>query len=168
MRSLALITAVAVLLLGTVRAEPPEVTGDVSTTLSGELILHVSFLTNASPEKLWRALTNRDELARWAAKRAVVELKPGGAYEYHYWPNNPTGRRGMEGTKVLCFVPNKLLSHTGGLPDTWVVWTIEPAGDQQVVHYYGVGTNPEWVEKGGGRLNSVAELVQKLANYVQP
>ncbi|PTY08103.1 hypothetical protein DB347_00510 [Opitutaceae bacterium EW11] len=162
------IAAAALLLLGTLRAEPPEATGDVTTTMSGELIVHVSFLTSASPTKLWRALTNRDELARWAAKRAVVDLKPGGAYEYLYWPNNPAGRRGMEGNKILSYVPNKMLTHTGGLPDTWVVWTIEPAGDQQVVHYYGVGTSPEWLEQGGGRLNSVTELVQKLANYVQP
>lgn len=163
--------SVFVLLLGfsgRVFAETPEVSSEITRTPAGETVLHLSFLTTASPEKLWRALTSADELAKWVAPAAHVELKPGGAYEYYYYPGRPVGKRGMEGAHVLAYIPGKMLTHTGPLPDTWVIWTIEPAGDQQVLHYYAVGTTNDWGDTANARLNSVTELVQKLAAYVQP
>ncbi len=153
---------------GVVRAETPEVSGELSRTLAGEAIIHFSFLTSVSPEKLWRALSVPDELTRWAAPAVKVQLRPGGAYEYYNFPQRPIGRRGMEGTKILCYVPGKILSHSGPLPDTWVIWTIEPAGDQQVVHYYAVGTSSDWTETASARTAPAEELVQRLAKYVQP
>lgn len=150
------------------RAEPPEVTADFNRSLSGEAVIHLSFLTSASPEKLWSALTVPEELTKWAAPQVRVQLRVGGIYEYYHYPQKPPGRRGMEGTKILCYVPNKILSHTGPLPDSWVIWTIEPAGDQQVVHYYAVGTSSDWTETASARLQPAQELVERLAKYVQP
>jgi len=158
------------LLSGTcwVAAETPEVSADITRTVAGETTLHLSFLTTASSDKLWKALTVPDELAKWAAPAVRVEMKAGGAYEYYFNPKRPAGKRGMEGSRVLCFVPGKMFSHSGALPDTWVVWSIEPAGDQQVLHYYSVGTSADWSDSAGARLTSVTELVEKLAKYVQP
>jgi hypothetical protein len=59
--------AVFLLSVAGLRAETPEVSGDVTRTLAGEAIIHLSFLTTQSPEKLWRALSVPDELTHWAA-----------------------------------------------------------------------------------------------------
>jgi uncharacterized protein YndB with AHSA1/START domain len=166
MKPLALLVAV-VLCCAPLSAETPEVATDITTTPAGELMLHLSFLTTASPEKLWRALTVPDELTKWAARKVRVELRLGGAYEHIYKPDAPMGRRGMEGTRIVSFVPNKMLSYSGGA-DTWAVWMIEPAGDQQVLHFYMLGTTSEWNETGGTRLPALTETMEKLAKYVQP
>lgn len=149
-------------------AETPEVASDITRTPNGETIVHLSFVTTASPDKLWRALTVVDELTKWAAPAARVELKPGGRYEYYFHVNRPEGRRGMEGTRVLSYIPGKMLSHTGTLPDSWVIWTIEPAGDEQVLHYYAVGTTTDWNDTASARMGGLTEMVEKLAKYVQP
>jgi uncharacterized protein YndB with AHSA1/START domain len=160
--------AVFLLSVAGLRAETPEVSGDVTRTLAGEAIIHLSFLTTQSPEKLWRALSVPDELTHWAAPAVKVQLRVGGAYEYFSNPQRPIGRRGMEGTRILCYVPGKMLCHSGPLPDTWVIWSIEPAGDQQVVHYYAVGTSADWNETCAARTAPAQELVERLAKYVQP
>lgn len=154
--------------LAILRAEPPDVTGDFNRSLSGEAVIHLSFLTSVAPEKLWRALTVPEEMTKWAAPAVRVQMKLGGLYEYFNYPQRAPGRRGMEGTKILCYVPNKMLSHSGPLPDTWVIWIIEPAGDQQVVHYYAVGTSSDWNETASVRVQPAEELVERLAKYVQP
>lgn len=149
-------------------AEPPDVSAEITRTSVGETVIHLSFLTVASPEKLWRALTAPADLAKWVAPEVKVELKIGGIYEYYYTPKKPAGKRGMEGTRIISYLPGKMLSHSGALPDTWVVWSIEPAGDQQVVHYYAVGTTQDWSDTATPRLTGLTEMVEKLAKYVQP
>jgi uncharacterized protein YndB with AHSA1/START domain len=149
------------------RAETPEVVSDVTSTFGGETILHLSFITTAPPEKLWQALTSPEDLTRWAAKRVRVELRIGGVYEFYFRPENPPGRRGMEGTKIVSFVPGKMLSYSGGT-DSWNVWLIEPAGDQQLLHLYVMGSGSEWSEKSHERLAALTEMVRKLAAFVQP
>lgn len=152
----------------TARAEPPDVGGDVTRTLAGETVIHLSFVTSAPPEKIWKALTNPEELTKWVAPQVKVELKPGGVYEYYLKPNRPFGKRGMEGTRVMNYVPGKILTHSGPLPDSWVIWTIEPAGDQQAVHYYALGTSSDWNDTAYARQPLALELVEKLAKYLQP
>ena len=148
-------------------AETPEVVSDVTATPRGEVMLHLSFVTTASPEKLWRSLTAEIELVRWAAPKVLVELRQGGAYEFHFRPNQPRGRRGMEGTRILSYVPGKMLSYSTS-PESWAVWTIDPAGDQQVLNFFMVGTGAEWNDTAEERLPGLVELMQKLAKYVQP
>ena len=157
----------ALFLAAAAHAEPPEVVSDLTTTPQGELVVHLSFITNASSDKLWHSLVSPAELTRWAAPRVHVELKIGGLYEHHYRPNNPSGRRGMEGMRITSLVPGKMLSYAGASA-TWVVWLIEPAGDQQVLHFYMLGTSEEWHEQGPGRLPTLVEMVEKLAKHVQP
>lgn len=168
MKTLSLFAFIACAVCSAVRAEPPEVSSDISRTPAGETIIHLSFLTNAAPEKLWRALTVADELVKWVAPKVRVELKVGGFYEYYYKPDRVPGKRGMEGAHIINYIPGKMFSHTGPLPDTWVVWTIEPAGDQQILHYYAVGTTAEWSDTAGARISLTTQMLEKLAKYVQP
>ena len=162
-------TWLAALVVATVPlfGEAPDVVSDSTTTSAGELILYVSFVTTASPEKLWKALTLPDELSKWAARKARVELRVGGAYEYYTKPEAPVGRRGMEGMRIQSYIPNKMLSFAGA-SDWWTVYLIEPAGDQQVLHLYAVGASLDWSEQGGGRMPGLVQQMEKLAKYVQP
>ncbi len=153
---------------GSIRADAPDVAADMVRTLAGETTLHLSFVTTAAPDKIWKALTNADELTKWAAPLVKVDFRVGGAYEYYFYPKHEPGHRGMEGTKILCYVPGKMLAHTGALMDTWVVWTIEPAGDQQAVHYYIVGNSPDWNDSANARGSQAQEMVERLAKYLQP
>jgi uncharacterized protein YndB with AHSA1/START domain len=157
-----------VVICAVVRADPPDVSADLMRTLSGETTVHLSFVTTASPDKIWRALTTADELTKWAAPLVKVDFRIGGTYEYYFYPKHGEGHRGMEGTKILSYVPGKMLSHTGALEGTWVVWTIEPAGDQQAVHYYIVGNSTEWNDSAAERGTQAQDLVEKLAKYLQP
>ncbi len=154
--------------VGLLSAEPPDVSSDLVKTLAGEATIHLSFVTTTPPEKIWRALTNADELTKWAAPAVRVNFRIGGDYEYFYFPKHSEGHRGMEGTKILCYVPGKMFSHTGALIDTWVIWTIEPAGDEQAVHYYAVGNTTDWNESAAARAPQALELVERLAKYLQP
>lgn len=150
------------------RAEPPDVSAEINRTFAGETVIHLSFITTASADKIWRALSVPSELTKWAAPKVRVELKAGGFYEYYFRPERAEGKRGMENTRILSFVPGKMLSHTGSLLDTWIVWSIDPAGDQQVVHYYAVGTTADWSDTAGARVSGMTELMEKLAKYLQP
>jgi uncharacterized protein YndB with AHSA1/START domain len=167
-RALGLFFLLMVCGCGALRADPPDVSSDLVRTLAGETTVHLSFVTTATPDKIWKALTSADELTKWAAPLVKVDFRVGGAYEYYFYPKHSEGHRGMEGTKILCYVPSKMLAHTGALVGTWVVWTIEPAGDQQAVHYYIVGNSSEWNDSAAARGTQALEFVEKLAKYLQP
>lgn len=158
----------ALILVTRIWAEPPEVSPEITRTPAGETVIHLSFLTVASPEKLWKAITLSPELNKWAAPETKVELRVGGIYEYYFTPKKPQGKRGMEGTRIVSYIPGKMLSHSGAQPETWVVWLIEPAGDQQVMHYYAIGTTQDWSDTASARLTGLTEFLEKLAKHVQP
>lgn len=60
----------------------------------------------APAERVFRALTQKDELERWFVQIAEVELKPGGAIKTMWTPE--MGEHG----KVVAVEPNKLFSFT--------------------------------------------------------
>lgn len=100
----------------------------------------------ASAARVWAALTTPEGLERWIAPESRVELVPGGAYELYFFPDSAD--RGMEGTRVLSFIPEEMLSYTGELADTWVVWRIEPRSDGSVVlRFTGLGYGESWAER---------------------
>jgi hypothetical protein len=65
-------------------------------------------------------------------------LKVGGAYELYFNPSAAPGHRGMEGTRVLTFIANEVLSYRGSAPGKypnvrkngpWAVYSFEDLGD---------------------------------------
>jgi uncharacterized protein YndB with AHSA1/START domain len=141
---------------------------EVFDNSNGETILHCSFQTQASTEKIWEAISTSAGLSKWAAPAALVELKIGGAYEVYFRPENPAGKRGMEGNKILSYTMHKMISYSGGLPDTWVVYIIEPDGDKRKVHFYGIGTHAEWKAKCLAQAPAVGDFINKLLLYLEP
>jgi uncharacterized protein YndB with AHSA1/START domain len=129
-------------------------------------VMEVTFTTRATPERVWEAIATGPGLAQWAAPAAYVDLRPGGAYELYYKPDAPAGKRGMEGNKVLGFVPGRMIGYSGGLPDTWAVYLIERHSGRTQVAFIAMGTHPDWKAKAGEHAAGVTSFVQKLANHL--
>ena len=65
---------------------------------------------------VWNAWTVKDELIKFFAADAEIELQIGGKYEMYFLLDNPPGSRGGEGNRILSFVPQRMLSFTWNAP----------------------------------------------------
>lgn len=100
-------------------------------------------MVNATPEEVWRAWTTSEGVKRFFAPDARIDLKIGGAYEILFDPDEPEGKKGSEGSKILCYAPGRILSFTWGAPTQfersrreiaqWVVVYIDPVSDGQTL-----------------------------------
>lgn len=63
----------------------------------------------------WELWTTQDGLS-FFAPAARIELEPGGVYEVYFLPDAPAGQRGSEGTHVLGFQDERMLTITWALP----------------------------------------------------
>ena len=66
--------------------------------------------------EVWNAWTTKEELIKFFAPEAEIELKLGGKFEMYFLLDNPPGTRGGEGNKILSFVPHKMLSFEWNAP----------------------------------------------------
>ena len=66
--------------------------------------------------EVWNAWTLKEELTKFFAPEAEIELKLGGKYEMYFLLDNPLGSRGGEGNRILSFVPQKMLSFEWNAP----------------------------------------------------
>lgn len=110
-------------------------------TLEKELVVR------ATLEDVWRVFTSADGVRAWAGGPARIELRVGGPFEVYCRPDAPPGQRGMEGTRILSYVPLEMLSYTGSPEPTWVVWRFADLGDSRVrIRFTGLGwgEGPEW------------------------
>lgn len=121
----------------------------------------IEMVVPATPEQAFAAVASEAGLSKWAAPGAKVELKLGGAYEIWFAPQNPPGRRGMENTKVLSYVPNEMIAYTGGYTCKWMmenqerpwaVYRIQRVDAKQVkVIYTAFGRRPARSAPSGSR-----------------
>ncbi|MBC8386186.1 MAG: SRPBCC domain-containing protein [Candidatus Cloacimonetes bacterium] len=65
---------------------------------------------------VWNAWTVKEELTKFFAPEAEIEMKIGGKYEMYFLLKNPVGSRGGEGNRILSFVPQKMLSFEWNAP----------------------------------------------------
>ncbi len=115
-----------------------------------------SVLVEGRPDTIWRQFTTDDGLKKWASPGANVELRFGGVYERLSNPTAPKGRRGQEGTHILCYVPQELLSYTWLAPiqfpevrkgPAWETWRFtQPSPGWVRIHYtaLGIGAGKQW------------------------
>jgi uncharacterized protein YndB with AHSA1/START domain len=75
-------------------------------------------------ERLWAAITNPDDLARWFPSKVAMEPRAGGTIEFFDDPNLPEAR--SSGT-VLVFEPPTRLAYSWQASE--LHFTIEAAGD---------------------------------------
>jgi uncharacterized protein YndB with AHSA1/START domain len=78
-------------------------------------IIVASVEVDATPEQIW-PLWSTSEGLTFFAPAANVDLRPGGVYEVYFLPDAPEGQRGSEGTTVLGFQENRMLTVTWALP----------------------------------------------------
>ena len=112
----------------------------------------------APPEQVFALWSSSDGMAAWWTEHSRIELRPGGFYEMYFLLDEPPGRRGGEGCRVLSFLPNRMLSFSWNAPPhlphtrtrfTWVVLDIEPRGDGSRVRLTHLGwPASEWSEDG--------------------
>ena len=96
-----------------------------------------------SPERLWRAITNSDELTRWLGYPARVDLRIGGDYFADF---ARTGGGVMDGI-IVKLEPGRLLRYAWGT--STVDWTIEPSdsGCRYVFAQHGLYPRPAGEEE---------------------
>jgi uncharacterized protein YndB with AHSA1/START domain len=75
------------------------------TTLTGRSLEKELFI-NASPERVFRALTEKEELERWFLMKAEIDLRPGGSLKFEWSPD------ASEVGKVLALEPPYRVSYS--------------------------------------------------------
>lgn len=78
-------------------------------------IIVASVEVEATPAEIWEMWTTEDGLS-FFAPAARIDLRPGGDYEVYFLPDAPAGQRGSEGTTVLGFQENRMLTITWAMP----------------------------------------------------
>jgi len=121
---------------------------------------------NANPEKVFRALTQKEELERWFVQEAEIELKPGGIIRTNWAPD--MGEHG----KVKAVTPSQLFSFTweGAFSPTPTTLTFKLSrqneGTLVTLTHSGIGEGKGWeayanIDKGwNAHLKDLASWVE--------
>ena len=93
-----------------------------------------NIVIDASPEVVFKAITDPNELTNWFPDQAILEPKVGGKMKFSFYKKKSDESRRMdyfpEGT-IIEFIPNKKLSYTWehpnipNFPRTVVTWELE-------------------------------------------
>lgn len=78
-------------------------------------IIVASVEVEATPAQVWELWTTEEGLT-FFAPASRIDLRPGGDYEVYFVPDAPEGQRGSEGTIVLGFQQDRMLTVTWALP----------------------------------------------------
>lgn len=126
------------------------------------------------PEKVWRALTDAELLARWLMPN---DLKPivGHRFTFRTEPRPRQGFDGIVHCEVLAVEPRRLLriAWRGGRLDTTVTWTLTPEGRGTRLLLEHAGFDPDdpiqrqafTIMGGGWRSHVPAALARLLAAH---
>ncbi len=145
--------------------ERSQVTSQEETgTRSVERVVEVE----ASPERVWRALTEAAELERWFPLEARVEPGEGGEI-FMGWGNEFAGTSG-----ILAWEPPRLLATTWGDwegegPDQVTEYRLEPTGDgtRLTVVTSGFPDDPDWDDWVEGTRQGWLFELQSLKHYLE-
>lgn len=81
-----------------------------------EQVLHLEIVLDASVADVWNCWTKPEGVQSFFAPGCNIELKPDGAYEIFFFPENPPGMRGADGQRVMAVEPLSMLSFTWNFP----------------------------------------------------
>ncbi len=93
------------------------------------------FTYNASPEKIWKALTDKEQMKEWYFD--INEWKPEVGNEFSFY--EPGGnQKFLHRGQITELIPNERLQHTWYYPErskgvSTVTWNLTPEGDQTKV-----------------------------------
>uniref|UniRef100_UPI0023F503DE SRPBCC family protein n=1 Tax=Chryseobacterium joostei TaxID=112234 RepID=UPI0023F503DE len=95
----------------------------------------VQYTINAPAEKVWKALTDQNEMKSWYFDIQDFELKVGNKFNFY----EPGGENKYHHQcEILEIITNKKLKHTWAYPDfsdlkTTVTWELQPEDDGTLV-----------------------------------
>ncbi len=133
-----------------------------------ELVIERTLELNASPERVWKAITDPGELSRWFPDRAEMTVEPGGrgalTWEEH----------GTFDVQVVDVEPLRRFawrwSGNDGRPlaeySTLVEWTLTPRADGGTTLHLresGFDTRKHFEQNTGGWKSELGELVALLS-----
>ncbi len=72
---------------------------------------------DASVPEVWKAWTTEEGLRSFLAPACKIEIKPDGPFEIFFFPDNPPGKRGADGQRVMAVEHEKMLSFTWNFPE---------------------------------------------------
>jgi uncharacterized protein YndB with AHSA1/START domain len=110
----------------------------------------------ASQDEVWQAWTTEAGACTFFARRARIDLRPGGAYELLFDLDAPPGQQGGEGMHFLAIQPKQMLSFTWNAPPelplvrghmTHVVVRFYPLSERSTkvtLRHDGWGAGGEW------------------------
>ncbi len=106
-------------------------------------LLEKELFIKATPERVFRALTEKDELERWFLVKADLDLRPGGAIRFEWGPGI------VEVGKVLELEPPHRLSYSWeaigpGLTTITFELTAEKDGTRLHLSHAGIGNGEDW------------------------
>lgn len=113
---------------------------------------------NVAAHEVWAKWTTAEGLQSFFGKGNDIKLSIGGSYEIYYLMNNEVGYRGSEGSKILSYLPGKMISFSWTAPPqfreirkkenkTWVVLLIDEitANKTQItLHHMGWPKDRTW------------------------
>ena len=127
----------------------------VSLTAANERMLRAELVLKMPPNAVWDLWTTEAGLRSFFAPAATVDLKVDGLFEILFSPNEPPGRRGAEGLRILAVEPLKRFAFTWNAPETMpsirsqrtiVEIRFEPVaeGTRLTFIHSGWGTGADW------------------------
>ncbi|AHF15841.1 SRPBCC family protein [Niabella soli] len=90
---------------------------------------------NAPVEKVWQALTDKDQMKQWYFDIPDFNTAPGSRFDFYEGPKKKYRHRAT----ITALIPLQKLQHTWAHPDqskgtSLLTWELFPKGDQTRVH----------------------------------
>jgi uncharacterized protein YndB with AHSA1/START domain len=105
-----------------------------------EIVIEKKIVIDASPEVVFKAITDPKELTNWFPDHAIMEAKLGGKVKFSFYKDKGREHREFdffpEGS-IIEFIPNKKVSYTWhepntpDFPRTIVTWELEEIADNK-------------------------------------
>ena len=104
-----------------------------------KIVIEKNIVIDASPEVVFKAITEQEELTNWFPDQAVFEAKLGGKVKFDFYKDKERKEgelKSHEGT-IVEFIPNKKVSYTWSMtntpdfPKTVVTWELEEIADNK-------------------------------------
>ncbi len=73
-------------------------------------------VVEAPAAEVWRAWSTVEGAQTFFAPKVEIELRSGGDFNILFLPDEPEGRRGAEGQRVLSYIPGRMISFDWGVP----------------------------------------------------
>jgi uncharacterized protein YndB with AHSA1/START domain len=142
---------------------------DPATPATAQPAIERTLRLAAEPSRVWRALTQPEELNRWFGQRCAIDLRPGGE-AWMEWDGYGRFAMRVEAVEPECYLAVRWASETGKSleesPGTLVEWTLEPGDDGGTLlrlRESGFTTRTSRLENVGGWVEELAELMDFLA-----